>query len=314
MRDPLDRRLRWLFGGAAVAFALAPGAIRLALAGRAGPAMPLSEQVTPWAALAVSFSVTAAILAARVARAPRRETFVMLVLAAGLGAGGGTLVGSWITQRADGSSPAVPAAGAAVALLGALAFATAWLRLWLAALPGEARQRRDEALLVALLDTLVPAGGAAEIGAADRAVRERVLSLRAAARGAVGIRLELRLLDLASRVLARVPLVEASADARTRVLDRLFGSRVGFVRRIVLAWRRAAFTGFYGDARVQRATGFDRAYLERRLVEGPNRELHRARLERGRRAGSDEATAAEPATGPAAPLLRLIRTGGSGSA
>jgi len=91
---------------------------------------------------------------------------------------------------------------------------------------------------------------------------------------------------------------------------------VAVVRRTALAWRDAVLTSYYGDERVLDAVGFDRAYLERRLAEGPNREAHGSRLVAGRKAiGSPAATAMqEPTPEAPAPVLRLVRTRGTTTA
>ena len=69
VRDALDRRLRWLFGTAAAAFALLGAAVVLALSGvpdvtaRLGAAYAVSSVAQPFALFAVGYSATAAVLA-----------------------------------------------------------------------------------------------------------------------------------------------------------------------------------------------------------------------------------------------------------
>jgi len=316
VRDGLDRRLRWLFGTAAAAFGALGAAVVLALTGRVGHVLTIPPHALPWALFAVGYSTTVAVLAFKIAQAPRRQTFLMPVLSVGLVASGTTALGLWAVQEPTGAPARALSNGGTFDLLVALLFLAAWMRLWLADVPGEARERRDEALLAAVLDTLVPAGGAVEMGASDPAVRERIVARRSAGRTEAKIRLELRLLDLATRLLARESLVDASPDTRSEVLDRLCGSRVAVVRRTALAWRDAVLTSYYGDERVLDAVGFDRAYLERRLAEGPNREAHGSRLVAGRKAiGSPAATAMqEPTPEAPAPVLRLVRTRGTTTA
>ncbi|MDG2305324.1 MAG: hypothetical protein P8R42_11870 [Candidatus Binatia bacterium] len=311
MRDPLDRRLRWLFGSAAAAFGLLGGTLALSLLGVTGNLLGFAPEASPWIPFAIAYAVMAALVAGRIARAPRRQTFLMLALAGALGASGLTALGLWASAGA-GPQARVLGSGAAIELASALLCACAWGRLWFADLPGEARERRDEALLQAVLSTLVPEGGAVEIGASESGVRERVLARRSVGRTEVGIRLELRQLDLASRWVARESFTQASPDTRSEVLNRLCGSRVGALRRIALAWRAAALAAYYADARVQGEIGFDRRYLDRRLAEGPNRDAHRARLE-AESAGeaSDRGVLRQPEVGT--PVLRLIRTGGQTS-
>jgi len=329
VRDALERRLRWLFGTAAATFALFAIGIPLVLAGSTGGVLDLGAGAERWAPLAAGYGVVAAVLAAKIARAPRRETFLMPVLALGAATSGIALlvpiVSPWAND-AGGEADRLALAGAALDLAGAALFSGAWLRLWLAATPGDVREERDEAILMALLETIVPQGGAIPIGAADARLRERILARRPdRAASEVRIRLELRTLDLASRLEGGEALATASPDVRARAFERLLGSRFVTLRSLARRWRDVTLAAFYADDGVQDAIGFDRRHLERRLEEGPNREAHRARLvERGAREtresresreGESSAatpaqpsmTRAEPADGPSP--LRLIRTG-----
>lgn len=315
VQDALERRLRWLFGIAAAAFGFFSGAVFLAPLGVAGVETPLSGQALRWTGFVVAYGAMAAIVCARVAWRPSSGTFLMLVLAVGAGLSGlASLTG---LGRPDAPAGAL-ASGAAIDLAAACVFGLAWTRLWFAAAPGDARAHRDEALLAALLDALVPAGGAVEIGGTDPTVRRAILSRRSAARSETRLRLELRAIDLACRLLVRESFASASTDTRGEVLHRLMGTRVEPLRRIVLAWREAALAAYYADPRVLAEIGFDRAYLERRLVEGPNREEHRARLAtldsardgaRSDRESSGDRALERPAKS-VAPALRLVRNGG----
>jgi hypothetical protein len=313
VRDALERRLRWLFGAAAAAFASLAGFVAVALAGGAGTLLVVPPEGLPWAAFAVSFAVMATALAVRVARAPRRETFSMAVLAAGLVGSGAGLLAARLGHAGEEPLARVLAAGAAIDLAAAGAFLAAWLSLWFARIPGEVRERRDDRLLVALLESIVPPGGAAEIGASDARLRQEILRRQSARAGEVRIRLELRLLDLAHRVLARESFAHASPDRRSDVLGRLCGSRLGPLRRLVVDWRDLVLAAYYTDERVLDAVGFDRAYLERRLLEGPNREAHRERLARapdGPTSPAESDLRPAPPDEATVPFLRLIRTGG----
>lgn len=316
VRDALDRRLRWLFGTAAATFGFLGGAVLLGMLGVPVPAFlaALEPPAVPWAPFVVAYAATAGLLAARIARRPRDETFSMLVLAAGLAVSGASSLASLLVLEAPGpSSAGGVATGAGIDFAVALVFAAAWVRLWLAAVPGTVRQQRDEALLVALLDLLVPSGGAGEIGATDPDVRGAILTRRSASASEASLRLGLRGIDLVSRVLVRKPFARASTDERGEVLERLCGSRVSWARQEALAWRDAALTSYYADARVLARVGFDQAYLEHRLVEGPNREEHRRRLvETEPQAEPDSLR--RPTSEPRAPALRLIRSGGPSSA
>ncbi len=313
VRDALDRRLRWLFGTAAAAFGLLGGAVGLSMLGLAPVLAPLAVPALPWAPFAVAYAATATVLAWKIARAPRRETFLILVLAGGLVLSSLVSLAAALAATRGGPEGRVMASGAGIDLVVAVAFAAAWIRLWFASVPGEARERRDEHLLVSLLDVLVPAGGAVDAGATEPAVRETILARRSAVSSEVRIRLGLRLVDLASWVLTRESFAAASPDARSELLSRLCGSRVGALRRIALGWREAALAAYYVDPRVLDGIGFDRSYLRRRLFEGANREAHRARLDREPDSLAGDATPLQKPTADA-PVLRLIRTGGPTSA
>lgn len=314
VRDGLERRLRWLFGTAAATFGLLSAGVVLALLDAAGSLVSLRPGALPWAPFAVAYTATAAVLAWRVARAPRRETSSMILLGAGLGLSGAAALAVPLVRTATDPQGAMLAAGATADLLAAGLFVAAWLRLWLDAVPGEARQRRDESLLVALLDAFVPEGGTVPFGAAEPRVRDAILARRGARRSEVTLRLELRALDVACRLLARESFRAASPDTRSEVLARLCGTRVTPLRRSVLGWREATLTSFYADPRVLDAIGFDRGHLERRLTEGPNRDAHRERLAG---AGPPDAPAAferpAAAEGSSAPVLRLVRGAGPGA-
>lgn len=315
VRDGLERRLRWLFGTAAATFGLLSAGVVLALFDAPGSLVSLRPGALAWAPFAVAYTATAAVLAWRVARAPRRETSSMILLGAGLGLSGVAALAVPLVRTATDPQGKMLAAGAAADLLAGGLFVAAWLRLWLDAVPGEARQRRDESLLVALLDALVPEGGAVPFGAADPRVRDAILSSRSVRRSEVALRFELRALDVACLLLARESFRTASPDTRSEVLARLCRTRVAPLRRAAVAWREAALTSFYADPRVLDAIGFDRGYLDRRLTEGPNRDAHRERLAVS---GPADAPAAleKPAAegpGPSAPVLRLVRGAGPGA-
>src|SRR5947208_9949968 len=166
----LDRLLRLLFTTLAAAFAVAgllfcclPDATvaTLTAAGRPrgfppAPASPLRF----WLSLAVAYMVLVTLLAAAIARDPRGRAHLMPILAAGKATSSLTCAGYFVA-----SSPAfIYLANALADGMLALTALGAYGLVWATGEPGAAR---DRALLTAVLDALVPRGGAFPIGAAD---------------------------------------------------------------------------------------------------------------------------------------------------
>ena len=210
MPDALDRPLRLLFSALAVVFAatgllffLFPdGTIRfLDAVGRplGFPDAPVSP-LRFWLSLAVAYMVLVTLLAAAIARDPRDRAPLMPILAAGKATSSLTCLGYF-----------VGAASAFVYLLNALvdgSLALVVLAAWGAVrLTDEAGSARDGARLRAVLDALVPRGGAFPIGAADTDLDAALARYFAGLHplGPVGLRLLLLAVEYGAVVFERTP-------------------------------------------------------------------------------------------------------------
>src|SRR5438067_5952188 len=166
----LDRALRVLFAGLAAVFA-ATGLLFLCFpdatiatlnaAGRPfgfPPAPP--SPLRFWLSLGLAYMMLVTLLAAAIARDPRGRAHLMPILAAGKATSSLTCAGYFVA-----SSPAfIYLANALVDGTLALTSLGAYVLVLASSETGAARDRE---LLKAILDTLVPRGGAFPIGAAD---------------------------------------------------------------------------------------------------------------------------------------------------
>src|SRR5690606_6918247 len=141
--------------------------------------------------------------------------------------------------------------GFAAALVCAALSASAWIALWLSPRPSIATRARDTALLDAMLDAIVPAGGPFALGATDAELRECVTRAFAARhRGKdTWLRLALRLLDARSILEHRRGFARLDTEARAAIVARLARSRVPALRAVGETLKSVVVGLVYEDAR-----------------------------------------------------------------
>jgi len=280
----LDRPLRFLFRALALAFGttgllffLFPdGTIRFldAVARPLGFADAPLSALRFWLSLAVAYMVLVTLLAAEIARDPRGRAHLMPILAAGKATSSLTCLGYFVA-----SSPTF------VYLLNALvdgSLAVIVLAAWVAvALTDDARATRDGALLRAVLDALVPRGGAFPAGAAetdvDAALARYFASLHPL--GPAGLRALLLAIEYGAVVFERTrPFSRLDPDGRERALAAWETSQLAPRRQLIASFKLIALMHFYERPEVWSAIGYDDGYLRRKLLAGPNAAHHAARL------------------------------------
>jgi hypothetical protein len=279
-----DRPLRLLFTALAVAFAATgllffafpDGTVRaLNAAGR-----PLGLPPAPtsalrfWLSLSLAYMMLVTLLAAAIARDPRRQASLMPILAAGKATSSLTCLGYFVA-----SSPAfIYLANALVDGTLALVVAGAWA---LVRLMGEEAATRSQAQLRAVLDALVPRGGAFEPGATDTQV-DAALSRyfeRLHPLGPLGLRLLLLAIEYGTVVFERTrPFSRLDGAARERALAAWERSRLGVRRQILASLKLLALLHLYETPTLWPAIGYDDTHLRRKLLGGPNAAHHAARL------------------------------------
>lgn len=280
----VDRALRWLFAGLAVAFAgtgllffCFPDATIATLnaVGRpvGFPPAPASA-LRFWLSLAVAYMVLVTLLAAEIARAPRARAHLMPILAAGKAASSLTCLGYFV-----GSSPAfVYLLNALVDGSLALVVLGAWAVVWAT---DDAAAARDRELLATALDALVPRGGAFPTGAADIDLDVTLARYFATLHplGPAGLRLLLRALEYGTPVFERTSrFSRLDAAGRERALAAWERSRLPPRRQLVASLKLLALMHFYERPETWSGIGYDEAYLRRKLLAGPNAAHHAARL------------------------------------
>ena len=282
MSDPLDRPLRLVFGALALAFAatgllffLFPdGTVRaLNAAGR-----PLGFPDAPpsalrfWLSLGLGYMVLVTILAATIARDPRRHAALMPILAAGKATSSLTCLGYFIA-----SSPAfIYLANALVDGSLALIALGAWAGIRVS---DDSAKERDGVLLRAVLDALVPRGETFPTGAADTDadVARYFASLHPL--GPIGLRLVLLAFEWGAVVFERTrPFSRLEPTAREEALAAWEASRLAPRRQLIAAFKLVALMHFYDRRDVWPAIGYDDAHLRAKLLAGPNAAHHAPRL------------------------------------
>jgi len=280
----LDGALRLLFRSLAIAFAVTgllfflfpDGTIRfLDAVGR-----PLGFAEAPvsalrfWLSLAVAYMVLVTLLAAEIARDPRGRAHLMPILAAGKATSSLTCLGYFVA-----SSPTF------VYLLNALvdgSLALIVLAAWaVVGLTDDARATRDGALLRAVLDALVPRGGAFPTGAADTDVDAALARYFASLHplGPAGLRALLLAIEYGAVVFEHTrPFSRLDADGRERALAAWETSRLAPRRQLIASLKLIALMHFYERPDVWPAIGYDDGHLRQKLLAGPNAAHHAARL------------------------------------
>ena len=284
MPHGLERALRLLFTALAIAFAVTgalfflfpDGTIRVLNAvGRplGFPPAPSSE-LRFWLSLAVAYMVLVTLLAAATARDPRGRAHLLPILAAGKATSSLTCLGYFL-----GSVPAF------VYLLNALVdgtLALVVLAAWAVVRASEdVGSARDAARLRAVLDALVPQGGAFALGAADidlDAALARYFA-RLHPLGPVGLTLLLLAVEYGTVVFERTrPFSRLDPAGRERALAAWETSRLGLRRQLVASLKLLALMHFYERPEAWEGIGYDDAHLRRKLLAGPNAAHHAARL------------------------------------
>ena len=280
----LDRLLRLLFTTLAAAFAVTgllffcfPDATVATLnaAGRPlglppAPASPLRF----WLSLAVAYMMLVTLLAAAIARDPRSRAHLMPILAAGKATSSLTCAGYFVA-----SSPAfIYLANALVDGTLALTALGAYGLVWATSETGAARDRE---LLKAVLDALVPRGGAFPIGAADTDLDETLARyfVRLHPFGPAGLRVLLRAIEYGTAVFERTrPFSRLDPAARERALAAWETSRLGPRRQLVASVKLLGLLHFYERPETWPGISYDDGHLRRKLLAGPNAAAHAARL------------------------------------
>ena len=280
----VDRFLRLLFTALAAAFAVTgllffcfPDATVATLnaAGRplGFPPAPASA-LRFWLSLAVAYMMLVTLLAAAIARDPRGRADLMPILAAGKATSSLTCAGYFVA-----SSPAfIYLANALVDGTLALTVLGAYGFVWSTSETGGARDRQ---LLQAVLEALVPRGGAFATGAADVALDDAVARYFARLHplGPAGLRVLLRALEYGTVLFERTrPFSRLDAAARERALAAWEASRLGLRRQLVASVKLLGLLHFYERPETWPGIGYDDGYLRRKLLAGPNAAAHAARL------------------------------------
>ncbi len=287
MPEPLARALRLLFAALAVAFAatgilffLFPDATIRALnaAGRplGFPPAPASE-LRFWLSLAVAYMVLVTLLAAAIARDPRGRVHLMPILAAGKATSSLTCLGYLVA-----SSPAfIYLANFLVDGSLALIVIGAW---GIARATDDAGDAREGALLRAVLDALVPRGGAFPTGAADTDLDAALVRYFGSLHrlGPVGLRLLLLAVEYGAVVFDWTrPFSRLDPPARERALAAWETSRLAFRRQLIASLKLLALMHFYERPEAWAGVGYDSDHLRRKLLAGPNAAHHAARMGAG---------------------------------
>ena len=284
MLASLDRLLRALFWALCVAFAATgltffafPDATIQVLntTGHAlgFPPAPASS-LRFWLSLGVAYMMLVTLLAAAIARDPRGRAHLMPILAAGKATSSLTCAGYFVA-----SSPAfIYLANALVDGTLALTALGAYGLVWATSETGAARDRE---LLKAVLDALVPRGGAFPIGAADTDLDETLARYFARLHplGPAGLRVLLRAIEYGTVVFERTrPFSRLDPAARERALAAWETSRLGLRRQLVASVKLLGLLHFYERPETWPGIGYDDAHLRRKLLAGPNAAAHAARL------------------------------------
>jgi hypothetical protein len=282
-----DRRLCLLFTALAAAFA-ATGLlffcfpdgtiVTLNAVGRAiglPPAPPSALRF--WLSLAVAYMVLVTLLAASIARDPRGRAHLMPILAAGKATSSLTCFGYFVGRQ----HAMIYLTNALVDGSLALIVLAAWTFVWAT---GDAGRARDAELLRAVLDALVPRGGAFPTGAADTDLDAALVRyFRSLHRlGPVGLRLLLLAVEYGAVVFDWTrPFSRLDPPARERALAAWETSRLAVRRQLIASLKLLALMHFYERPDAWAGVGYDDDRLRQKLLAGPNAAHHAARLGAG---------------------------------
>ncbi len=243
------------------------------------PAPP--SQLRFWLSLGVSYMALVTILAAMIQRDPVRHRDLMPILAAGKFCSSFTCLLFFLFSSptflyllnflVDGSITLI--------VLGCYA----WTALNTDSAGDERWLARRAQTLNALIETMLPAGGAFNVGGRDTALAEDLSGYfrHLHPRGALGLALLLTGMEFAPYVFGprRTRFTRLTVPERERFLSGFEQSRLAPRRQLFASLKLVTTMHFYGYAAVQGSIGFDREYLRRKLLAGPNAPHHQARLQ-----------------------------------
>ncbi len=243
------------------------------------PAPP--SQLRFWLSLGVSYMVLVTILAAIIQRDPVRHRDLMPILAAGKFCSSFTCLLFFFFSSptflyllnflVDGSITLI--------VLGCYA----WVALSADGAGDERWLARNARVLAALIETLLPAGGAFELGACDTALAEDLSGYfrQLHPRGLLGLALLLQMMEFGPYMFGPrwTRFTRLTVQGRARYLSGFEQSRLAPRRQLFASLKLITTMHFYGYPTVQDSIGFDRDYLRRKLLAGPNAAHHQARLQ-----------------------------------
>ncbi len=243
------------------------------------PAPP--SQLRFWLSLGVSYMALVTVLAAMIQRDPVRHRDLMPILAAGKFCSSFTCLLFFL-----GSSPTF------LYLLnfivdGSITLIVLGCYVWVGVGAGSAGDERwlarSTPVLDALIETMLPAGGAFEAGGRDTALAQDLSSYfrHLHPRGGLGLALLLQGMEFGPYVFGprRTRFTRLTAQERERFLSGFEQSRFALRRQLFASLKLVTTMHFYGYPAVQDRIGFDRDYLRRKLLAGPNAAHHQARLQ-----------------------------------
>ncbi len=278
------RMLAWTFGVVGGLFLLFPdGTVRVINATgalfRLFPPAPESA-LRFWLSLGVSYMALVTILAAMIQKDPRRHRHLMPVLAAGKFCSSFTCLLFFVL-----SSPTF------LYLLnflvdGSITLLVLGCYAWIGLEDPSSQERfaeRAALILDAVVDTLMPSGGAFAAGGAQTPLASDLWEYfrRLHGQGVAGLALLLQAIEYGPYVFGpkRTRFSRLSPDDRERYLAAFEGSRFAPRRQIIASLKLIAMLHFYDYPEVQDAVGYDGTYLRSKLLAGPNAAYHRARLQ-----------------------------------
>ncbi len=241
------------------------------------PPAPESE-LRFWLSLAVSYMALVTVLAWLIQRDPRRYRHLMPVLAVGKFTSSFTCLLFFVF-----SSPAflyllnfLVDGSIVLVALGCYA----WLGLEERAAPGD-QSGTDALMPEALVDALLPAGGAFAVGARDTPVSSELQAYlcKMLPGGPITLALLLRALNYGPLLFGPRPVrfVSLSADDRQVYLAGFERARFAPRRQLIAALKLVTMLHFYDYPQVQQAIHHDGSYLREKLLAGPNAAQHRLR-------------------------------------
>ena len=234
-----------------------------------------------WLSLGVSYMALVTILAVMIQSDPRRYRHLMPVLAAGKFCSSFTCLLFFAF-----SSPAF------IYLLnflvdGSITLLVLGCYLWEGITEESAARggwtRRSGLILDAVIDTLLPAGGAFAVGGRDTALASDLWQYFAAlhVRGPLGLELLLGVLEYGPFLFGprRIRFTRLSPVEREQYLAGFEHSRLAPRRQLIAGLKLIAMLHFYDYPEARAAVGYDSGYLRDKLLAGPNAAHHRARLQ-----------------------------------